>query len=192
MNTTQSTAGRHESHPYERNDCTVVALAHAADIPYAEAHKLAASAGRRIKHGMRRDAIKTMLRNLDISGMATVRQLPLEEPVRKSVHRIATQSPWGVFRRTRRPRRTGVTVAQFIRTLPCRGRFYLNCTTHAFAYVDGVVMDNLERPLTRAVMFLAYEITPKVAQVLPVPAPAPITQAQINELWERLNKLEGK
>jgi len=112
--------------------------------------------------------------------------------------------------------------------LPKKGRFYLCCTTHAFAVVDGVVYDNLYRPKSRARMAHAFEITTvakdaplqiPVAHGLPEPKPTPkvawppaplahpivakpytpaqtpaekLSQQDISELWERLNRLESK
>ncbi|SRR5216683_777123 len=184
----QSDAGRVTAFPLETNDCTVVALAHAACISYEKAHEFARQAGRKSRRGMKRDDIRTMLRNLDISGKATTREIRIAQPTRPSTYLMSRGAVC-----YRRPRREGISVASFIRTLPKKGRFYLGCTTHAFAYVDGVVMDNLERPKSRATMYLAYEVIPAGIKVESKSAPTPvITQEQINELWERMNKLEGK
>src|SRR5260370_27733350 len=79
----QSDAGRKFTHPGEHNDCTVVALANAAGISYKDAHEFAAQVGRRPRHGMKtKTQVKEMLRNVDISGIATTRQLTVPEPVR--------------------------------------------------------------------------------------------------------------
>jgi hypothetical protein len=180
----QTDAGRNQSHPTERNDCTVVALANAAGISYREAHEFAFQVGRRHGHGLKKEAIRTMLRNVDISGVATARELATIAPV---FHIHNSESIYGYRRRARR---TGISVASYLATLPKKGRFYLGCTSHAFAYVDGVVVDNLSRPRTRAIMLLAYEIVPTVKKAETV-SPS-ITQPQINELWERLNKLEAQ
>lgn len=176
----QSSALRELTHPEETNDCTVVALAHSAGISYEDAHEFARQAGRKPRHGMKPDAVKTMLRNVDIGGVATTRQMIVPQPTRPNQFN-------GYF--YHRTRLRGVSVTSFIRTLPKRGRFYLACTSHAFAYVDGVVIDNLRRPRSRATMYLAYEIIPNVAKEEPKLV---ITQSQINELWDRLNKLEEK
>lgn len=45
-----SDGGRGQSHPHEQRDCTVRALALAADIPYTKAHMLLKKAGRRDGH----------------------------------------------------------------------------------------------------------------------------------------------
>lgn len=177
----QSSALRELTHPEETNDCTVVALANAAGISYQDAHTFARQAGRKPRHGMKPDAVKSMLRSLDISGVATTRQMIVPQPTRFVLQGYA---------RRYSSRRQGVSVTSFIRTLPKRGRFYLACTSHAFAYIDGVVIDNLQRPRSRATMYLAYEIIPSVkAEAEPKLV---ITQSQINELWDRLNKLEAK
>lgn len=179
----QSNANRNLTHPTETRDCTVCALANAAGISYPDAHKFAKDAGRRPRRGMKREAIKTLMRNVDISGVATTRELTVLAPTRPQVYTGYS------FRRS--TRRQGISVESFIRTLPKRGRFYLACTSHAFAYVNGVVVDNLSRPMSRATMYLAYEIIPK-AEVKPAVVEQSITQPQINELWDRLCKLEAQ
>ena len=179
----QNDAGRTLSHPNETNDCTVVALANAAGISYAKAHELAAWVGRRNRCGMKKDAIKRMLRNLDINGLGTIKEVFVEAPLHVS-RRL------GGFSFRTRTRRVGISVASFLYTLPKKGRFYLGCTTHAFAYVNGTVVDNLPRPKSRAIMLFAYEIIPTVK--VEQPSVPQISQEQINELWERLNKLGGK
>ncbi|SRR5216684_4550024 len=184
----RNTTGRELTHPNETRDCTVVALANAAGITYVDAHKFTADAGRKPNRGMKREAIKTLMRNVDISGVAVTRELTVLTPTRPQMY-----SGYAYRVPLRRARHQGVSVASFIRTLPKRGRFYLACITHAFAYINGVVVDNLHRPLARATMYLAYEIVSKAeVKSTVVPVEAPITQAQTNELWERLNKLEAQ
>lgn len=195
MLTKQSDAGRNANWPHEHNDCTVVALSHAVNIPYDEAHKLAQDAGRRYRHGMKPKVVVTMLGLVFASGKAQFRKLDVIEPTRDLNPNLPSVQAYRMYGRL--PRRKGITVAAFLRTLPKRGRFYLTCTTHAFAYVDGVVVDNLGRPMTRATMKMAYEVLPFAPAPVDAPPAAPtqaaaISQAQVNELWERLNKLEGK
>jgi hypothetical protein len=79
------------------------------------------------------------------------------------------------------------TVAEYLRRLPEQGRFYLASTTHAFAYVDGVLYDNIKGGKMRARMARAVE----VKQAMPLVKEG-LTQSDVVKMWERLNKLEGK
>jgi hypothetical protein len=185
----QSDAGRSATHQTETNDCTVVAMAHAAGITYAEAHCWAKGAGRKNRGGMRNYEIACMMRRYEASGAAKIQVVPFEPPTRPSIVKTATYSPLnGMWSRFRRPRRTGTTVAQFIRTLPKKGRFYVACTSHAFAVVGGVLMDNNYRPKMRALMSLCYEIIPTQPKVAPVSST--LTQDDINAMMARLDKIE--
>ncbi len=185
MITHTSTAGRELSHPNETNDCTVIALAHVLGCPYAEAHKICADSGRKSESGMCNYQIQGALNKLIKSGRIVSADLKSFTSRRDTFERtIPVRSRYGyIFHR--RPRRTGTTVGQFIHSLPNTGRFYLTSTKHAFAVVDGKLLDNNHRVQTRALMSSCWEI--KLPEAKPV-----ITQDQINELWARLDKLEGK
>lgn len=97
----------------DRNDCSVRALSIAANMPYADAHRLFALAGRR--DGRRTPVFVTagIHERLGYTRIPTV----------GSTH-------YG----------TQMTVAQFLRAHP-RGRYVLHRRSHAFAVVDGVVHD---------------------------------------------------
>lgn len=145
---------------------------------------------------MRTSQVHDMIGLAQREGKIEARVIPVAMPTRVNTGVIARYSPaTGEWMRFRRQRRKGMTVASFVRTLPKKGRFYLGCTTHAFAVVDGVVLDNLYRPKMRATMYMAYEIIPKAQQPVMQPsAPATkapeMTQADINAMWERLSKIK--
>lgn len=191
MKLVTSDAGRvREGFAGETNDCAVVALAHAAGIPYRDAHAAYAQAGRRPRRGTKKFLLLRGIQYaLENRGM-TVKPLPvpLTSFVREDVVLRSFYTRSGRVARVRRTRRVGgVTVAQFLRTLPKRGRFFLGSTTHAFAVVDGVRYDNQSRPVMRAKMSVAYEITPA-----PKSTGTELTRSDINELWARLDRLEGR
>ena len=52
---------RDDEHTTETNDCTVRALKVAAGVPYADAHSLCSSLGRRPRKGMTRCQLLTIL-----------------------------------------------------------------------------------------------------------------------------------
>jgi len=184
-----SDAGRALTHINETNDCTVIAMAHAAGVDYATAHEWARQAGRRNRGGMDTIRIHRMIEWGKMHGKIEYHKLDVPLPTRSLFTKTATYSPMtGMWTSFRRPRRKGITVAQFLRTLPRKGRFYLGCTAHAFAVVDGVVMDNLYNPKMRATMHIAYEITP-TSHTTPAPQPT-LTQTDINAMMARLDKIK--
>jgi hypothetical protein len=185
-----SDAGRELTHPHETRDCTVVALAHVLGVPYSEAHKIMAAAGRRPRKGMTHFAIEAVLNSLKQNGVVAD---IIGKPFTSTRPTIITGSAVHAYRMYgRRPRRQGTTVAQALCSLPRTGRFYLACTTHAFAYVDGKLLDNLNKSKMRALMSSCWQIIP-AATVTAKPEVKPeLLQADINAMWERLNKLEGK
>jgi hypothetical protein len=71
-----------------------------------------------------------------------------------------------------------LNVRQFLAAHP-KGRFILTTRTHAFAVLDGRIHDEWQQT-GLGKLDGAWKLE------------AIITQSQINELWERLNKLEGK
>lgn len=148
---------------HEDNDCAVVAVANVLDIPYAEAHALLKQKGRRNRCGTR---VSITLAALNSKATIKQRGIPIN------------------FSASFRRRANIPTVAQFLRALPKSGRFLLASTTHAFAYVDGVLKDNIEGGKMRARMARCYEVEIKME-----PKPE-IAQADINAMWERLNKIE--
>lgn len=184
MMTHTSNAGRETTHPNETNDCTVVALAHVLGVPYAEAHKIMADAGRRFRRGMKNYEIKDVLIGLKQTGRIhdfIEKNFPKGMPELTGqllqTYRFYGRYPQGT-------RRTGTTVAQALRGLPKTGRFYLTCSHHAFAVVDGKLLDNLQKSKMRALMSTCWEIE------LAPPSMPELAQTDINAMWERLNKLK--
>jgi len=182
-----STAGRELSHPNETNDCTVIALAHVLGCPYADAHEICSESGRKPRHGLCNYQISAMLRALvKMNRITSFETKNFEHWVDSLNQTVEVRSRYGyVFHR--RPRRRGTTVGQFVRTLPVKGSFYLTSTGHAFAYVDGKLLDNMYKSKMRALMTSCWEV--KLPEAEPK---SPITQEQINELWARLDRIEGK
>ena len=100
----------------EHNDCTVVALATAFEMPYPAAHKLMAMAGRKTRH----ICPTGIFLNSDIPNQII-----------------------GGFRYVRVGQDGTVSLAQFLRDFP-KGRFVLHCRDHVFTVIDGKVF-NLRR-----------------------------------------------
>jgi hypothetical protein len=149
----------------EHNDCAVVATANVLDIPYSEAHALLRKHGRRNRKGTKWSITKKAL-----ESRASIREHLISVPM----------SNMGYFRATRRQY---PTVAQYLHKLPKIGNFLLASTTHAFAYVDGELRDNIEGGKMRARMAKCLEV------IKPEPVKADLTQSEISEMWERLNKI---
>ena len=114
----------------EHKDCTVVALAAAADIPYSEAHALLAKAGRLPRHGFK---LRLWLDNQCFAARMRGGKFRLGK---YSVERVV------MFNRDR------VTLAQFLRDFP-RGRFVCRKRSHAFAVIDGKVLNLFTGARTR-------------------------------------------
>lgn len=149
----------------ERRDCTVRSLAEAADIPYNEAHAIAKAAGRTDGHGFHTAMILTVAKQRGV--------IDFQHIIAKSYH-YATNSYPTLLQ----------TVAKY-RT----GRYIICTRHHAMAMVDGVIHDTgLVGVRSRIVQVFAVQLPqPKTKISNPV-----ITQAQVNELWERLNRLEAR
>jgi hypothetical protein len=179
MLTHTSDAGRSKTHPFETRDCSVIALAHSVGISYAEAHTICAQQGRRNRRGMRDCDIQSVLTKMKNSGQILDVIFKPYIRMRPAFNTCSPAVIQGYRMYARRPRQTGSTVAAALRHLPRKGRFYLTCTSHAFAYVDGVLFDNLGKSKMRALMTSCWEIiqpAQPTIEVLPqaaVVAPAP-------------------
>ena len=164
----QKTDGGRESAGFaEKKDCTVRSLACAANIPYATAHDIARRAGRPNCKGWFTERIHPVAQADGVLEFVTI--------------------PLGVYRRGLagfNERLVYPTVAQIARKYP-KGRYILNTCNHATTLIDGEIHDTGVRPGAKVVSI--WEVR------LPEPKPAPpCTQAQVNELWERLNQLENR
>lgn len=98
----------------EYNDCTVIALHHALDIPYEAAHGFVRQAGRRKRKGFN---THTLWAYMTEKGITTNYRLHYNH----NTHYI--------------------TAAKFIKRWP-RGTFYVSTWDHAFAIIDGVIQEN--------------------------------------------------
>jgi hypothetical protein len=178
----------------EHNSCTVYAVACVLGVDYDEAHALLKAHGRKDRRGTR---YYIAARALATRG--TVREIPIPR-----LEARLLSGDYCFDKRRRLP-----TVNQFVYKLPQRGRFLLCAGHHAFAFVDGVILDNLRKPKTRARIYAAFEFIPPQ----PKPQPRPvyhfdltkafnpehpdqpisvITQNDINSMWKRLDDLERK
>jgi hypothetical protein len=137
----------------EHNDCAVVATANVLGIPYAEAHALLHRYGRRNRCGTRLRITRAAL-----ESRAKVIERVISTPMSKSYFGFA-------------PRRAAYpTVAQFLRKLPKTGRYFLCSTTHAFAYVDGKLLDNIDGGKMRARMNRCFEVIPVDQRITVMPS----------------------
>lgn len=180
-----------EGFSHETNDCTVRALANSTGLSYKESHRLTAIAGRKPHHGMDKTKLDKLMVELAKGGRYTVNELLV--PQATVVPGRFVSRGYGSIRRVRRQRVGGISVNEFLWRLPKTGTFYLCCTTHAFAVVDGVLRD--PRQLSRAKMASAWQITQVYPQTLPVPAPvAPVVDtarlAEMEEMKRKIARLE--
>lgn len=136
----------------ETNDCAVVGLANATGMSYKEIHERLRLKGRRFRRGTKVHMVSAVLADLKAEGIVT------------EFKSVLSQGGMAYVLRSQRQ-----TVAGFIRTLPRTGRFFLCCTTHAFAYVNGEMFDNIEGGKQRARMQIALQVT-MAGQVAPPPA----------------------
>lgn len=133
----------------DRQDCTVQALANVTALTYDEAHELLERHGRKRKRGFN---IGRLLRLHPILNFFRFQPVGLE----KTFKHFRKSDGWG--ERVRATRSKTMTVNQFVRTHP-RGRFYLTTNTHAFALIDGGVVDNLRNPKFLCQLEEAFEVT---------------------------------
>jgi hypothetical protein len=107
--------GRSKSkHPNETDDCTVRAMAIAADIPYDKAHAILSLAGRPENYGAH---FKTIASKAIVNGYQF------------------DYIPFPAVKNKLRMRQ-----AEFVRTYPV-GRFILHTAKHVMACVDGTIFD---------------------------------------------------
>lgn len=125
----------------ETNDCAVIALANTTGLPYADIHSRLKAKGRRSRKGTKIILIDQVLSDLKAEGIVSEY---------KSVFTNSHMRP---------------TVQHFMYRLPKEGRFFLCCTTHAFALTDGVVYDNVQGSKTRARMRVAIQVKMTSKQV---------------------------
>ncbi len=175
MNIKRTDAGRvSEGFGFEKQDCTVRALALCFDIPYKEAYEIATYCGRKPKRGMYTEQIE---RAMAIAAKRTDKTVEKMLVVQGERFRRTNL----VYGTSRVITRGGDTVQRFLWKLPKKGTFYLTSTRHAFTVKDGVVLDNADRILgLRARMDSAWKIVSKSG----------LTQADINECWAALQEVK--
>ena len=132
---------------YERNDCTVHAVAVACNVPYGVAHEYLEQNGRKPKRGM-----------FFYSFMATQKEL-----LGSTVEPLSLSFP--------RP-----TVARTI-PLCTKGRYMVRTKGHVFTVVDGEVFDRARTGARSRVhqVWKVEPAQTAPAVVAPVPAPVPAT-----------------
>jgi hypothetical protein len=136
----------------ETNDCGVIGLANATGLSYVDIHSRLRAKGRRNRRGTKVHMVSAVLADLKAEGIVT------------EFKSVLIGSGVSYMLRAQRQ-----TVAGFLRTLPRTGRFFLCCTTHAFAYVNGEMFDNIQGGKQRARMQVALQVT-MAGQVAPPPA----------------------
>lgn len=152
-----------EGFTHEHNDCGVRALALAADIPYSHAHRILKQEGRKNRKGTSTGMIERAVPQLGLV-----------------VERIISGRTYSGLSYGPLP-----TVADTIHRYP-KGRFIIITNDHGMALIDGEIHDTGVVKGPRARVKMLFRIT------RPVPVAPEITQDQINELWERLDRLEAR
>ena len=122
----------------EFNDCTVVALSVALEIPYSVAHRMLADQGRQERKRFR---LVSWLENEARAG----RTLCGYKPTAVKCGKIQSAST----------RHTYPTLARVRRDFP-KGRFIVRKNRHVFAMTDGEVHDNIG-PRTRITNLVLFE-----------------------------------
>jgi hypothetical protein len=133
---------RDEEHTTETNDCTVRALKVAAGVPYADAHSLCSSLGRRPRKGMTSSQLLTMTSLPHVYGYKVTR----------------VDVPWN--------QTLGRAMLYML-----RGRYLVIKTGHAIGVRDGVCYDmGTSGPSSRVKMILKFtpcsELETKTMEVL--------------------------
>ena len=105
----------------ERNDCTVHALANSTGCSYKDAHACAELAGRKRTRGTRSYNVVNMAQKL---GLATFTKIGLWKG---GMMPVGSQARYP-------------TLTEVLKRFP-KGRYYARKRGHAFAIVDGVIVD---------------------------------------------------
>jgi hypothetical protein len=126
----------------ETNDCTVRALAIAADLPYPVAHAVLAKHGRAPRRGCVPDVSFPAYAEL---GFRPVQLKFVQTQVYRRSHSRQDRTGYTHYIQPTVAwmQRTELTLCQFLKQNPV-GRFIVHVRRHAIAVVDGVVMDSLK------------------------------------------------
>jgi hypothetical protein len=137
----------------ETNDCTVGALATAANIPYEQAHNIMEKTGRRIGRG------GTIFRGIvHASLVGLLKYTILELPKHKRVFNAAPGFVGVNGKAILTTHFVGPSIKQFIAQHP-RGRYIVKIKRHAFALIDGVMFDRYKQH-AGAIVKNAWKIEP--------------------------------
>jgi hypothetical protein len=158
---------------HETNDCGVRALALSTGMTYAKAHGLLKAEGRRDRKGTKQTQLEAALKN---AGIEFAKIIP------------GTTSDL-FYGRTYRPS-LNATIRKYN-----EGRYLVITNRHGLTLIDGIVHDVGQISGPRTQVRCLYKILTPVAQPVKtkeVPVEAILSQAQINELWARLDALEAR
>lgn len=153
----------------ETKDCTVRSFACVANVPYDVAWDVAKRSGRKNNKGWWPEKILTVAQ---ADGLVEFVQVPVGAQNVRRYNRI-----YGFVTKIQYPTVTDVTRRYR------KGRYILSTRNHATALIDGVIHDSGLRP---------YACVVEIYEVRPVTVKPAITQAQVNDLWARLDALEAR
>src|ERR1039458_1384681 len=131
----------------EFNDCTVVALSVALEIPYSVAHRMLADQGRQERKGFH---LVSWLENEARAGRTLCGYKPTAVKCGKLMP-TCRRTPWFMCDNMY----TYPTLARVRRDFP-KGRFIVRKNRHVFAMTDGEVHDNIG-PRTRITNLVLFE-----------------------------------
>lgn len=126
----------------ENRDCTVRALANAADMPYQQAHALLKKHGRKDRRGA---YFHTMMEAYKEAGFVV-----------RSLHGT-TGSARYASRLTKMKAQEGITLERVLDRLSV-GEFIVNVTGHALAVVNGKIIDTFDNPAGKRVVAIFEKI----------------------------------
>jgi len=120
----------------DKNDCTVRALANAADIPYLVAHRLLEKHGRKLNRGAYFDTLAAAYKE---AGFALVGVYGTTRPALYAAYKAGVQP------------KEGTTFAKLLPKLQV-GEYIVNVCGHAVAVVNGKVLDTFDNKAGKRVV----------------------------------------
>lgn len=165
-----------EGFTHERRDCTVRALASAAEMKYSEAHDWFRKSGRKEGHGGHPYKVFPAIAR---SGRLVISPVEIPKPMYKTGVRL---DRFGYA--SERTRRSLPSIKDVLPLLRANKNYYLTTRNHAFAIVKGVICDQVPEKRMRSRIEDCWMIE--------TPEQSELTQCDITELWKRLDKLENK
>lgn len=125
----------------ESNDCTVRALANAADVPYDVAHRVLKKHGRKDRRGA---TFKTLNGAYEECGFRLVSLHGDGKRARFAARHTGTEHA--------RKWVDGITFGKLVESLPPYGEYIINVTGHAVAVVNGKVIDTFHNNARKRVV----------------------------------------